>query len=446
MYMHDVKHQDQGSYPVCQTVSVLKAMEWQAKQNGYGDLVLSVKYSFINTRDGGGGSTNDILEQLKAHGVTLDSLYPFNPNEYSDNWRAEWKQETEGRSGERYKVSSYKVITSKVDSQEKRERLDKELALRPVIVTVNADDDWFRGGLPSGKKWTRLHAVVIIGKLPNGNYLVMNSWRASGNRQEVVELHKDYPFAFPTVIEGVIAPEPINEERNMKLLSQLDPQWSSVKLGASNLTMGRWGCTTVCLSMISSYFDDYISPPALASDAHNYTHDGLVIWNNVSSKFSKMEFVGRVRGTTQSLMPRILDSLKNPNEAVLLQVDNGAHWVVAYSTKFLTGRLTVADPLGGKIVDVLATYGNITGAAYFQRRFGAPVIPTPPPVPVKPKKRLIKAENSPHIYFYNGVKKFRIPDWYTFVELFSTMDGVEILPPEVVDPIKEGQQFVSVEP
>ena len=40
-------------------------------------------------------------------------------------------------------------------------------------------------------------------------------------------------------------------------LSQRDPQWGDLKLGESNLTINRWGCTTTALSMLSDYFQSY---------------------------------------------------------------------------------------------------------------------------------------------------------------------------------------------
>ncbi len=66
----------------------------------------------------------------------------------------------------------------------------------------------------------------------------------------------------------------------MRYLSQRNLLWASEHLGSSSLTMGRFGCTTTCLSMLSDYFRGYISPIQIAHNANNYTKDGLVVWGN----------------------------------------------------------------------------------------------------------------------------------------------------------------------
>jgi len=148
----------------------------------------------------------------------------------------------------------------------------------------------------------------------------------------------------------------------MILLSQRDPRWSQVKIGASNLTIGRYGCTTTCLSMLSDYFKCFVTPDAIANKKNNYTPDGLVIWKNLS--FAHMEFESRQIGRVDK---DIQAALKDPNRAVILLVDNGQHWVVALG-KTLTGNdYRVADPWFGDKRTACGTYKNITGAAYFKR-------------------------------------------------------------------------------
>lgn len=150
----------------------------------------------------------------------------------------------------------------------------------------------------------------------------------------------------------------------MKFLSQRDLQWSSSKLGASQITVGRYGCTTTCISMLSDYFGCYKSPLELAHNANNYTKDGLVLWQNF--KFEKMKFDLREYGRNDA---HILAALKDPNRAVILQVNDGAHWVVAYSTRVLRrGDYIIVDPWDGKKKSLLSAYKNITGAAYFSKK------------------------------------------------------------------------------
>lgn len=146
----------------------------------------------------------------------------------------------------------------------------------------------------------------------------------------------------------------------MQILSQRDSKWSSQKLGASNLTVGRYGCTTTCISMLSDYFGCYASPLVLASNPKNYTKDGLVIWG--AFHFFTMKFEKRLFGRNDTA---IQESLKNPRKAVMLQVNDGAHWVVAIRKTLFGNSYIVADPWNGDKCNVIKRYKNITGSAHW---------------------------------------------------------------------------------
>ena len=148
----------------------------------------------------------------------------------------------------------------------------------------------------------------------------------------------------------------------MKLLSQRDLRWCDKKLGQSSLTIGRYGCTTTSISMLSDYFGALILPPTIASNVHFYTPDGLIVWKNLS--FKGFKFDNREFGQNDV---NIKAALKDPNRAVILNVNNGAHWVVAIKPTLLGNSYVVADPWSGAQCDVLKIYHNITGAAYFSR-------------------------------------------------------------------------------
>lgn len=153
-----------------------------------------------------------------------------------------------------------------------------------------------------------------------------------------------------------------NQLPNMKILSQRDLAWSSKFLGSSKLTVGRYGCTTTCVSMLSDYFGCYKSPLELAGNAKNYTKDGLILWTNLT--FAKMKFTLRANGRDDGM---IQEALKNPNKAVMLQVNNGAHWVVALRKTLFGKSYIVADPWSGDRCDVIKRYHNITGMAFFAK-------------------------------------------------------------------------------
>lgn len=148
----------------------------------------------------------------------------------------------------------------------------------------------------------------------------------------------------------------------MTYFSQRDPKWSQEKLGESTLTVGRYGCTTCCLSMLSSYFGCTKLPITLAHDVKNYTKDGLIIWKNLS--FQKMKFIER--GYTRD-DAKIREHIANPHKAVILQVDNGSHWVVGVRSTYVGNDYWIVDPWDGKRKTLNKSYRNITGAAYFER-------------------------------------------------------------------------------
>ena len=143
-------------------------------------------------------------------------------------------------------------------------------------------------------------------------------------------------------------------------LSQRDPRWAQTKLGNSNLTVGRYGCTTTCISMLSDYFGCFKTPLELATDPKHYTSDGLVLWPNF--KFSRMAFEKRIRGRNDV---EIMASLKDPNKAVILQVSHGAHWIVALHKTLFGNDYVSLDPWTGRKCRAVGNYFNITGSAHF---------------------------------------------------------------------------------
>lgn len=158
----------------------------------------------------------------------------------------------------------------------------------------------------------------------------------------------------------------------MLILSQRDSRWSGDKLGASRLTVGRWGCTTTVISMISHDFACYKSPLELAHNANNYTPDGLILWNRLNETFKEhMRFVWRGYGAKGRATPMtdfspLHKALANPNQRVALEVNDGAHWVKLVRKNTLGSDWTIIDPWDGRECNVIARYKNITGYAIFE--------------------------------------------------------------------------------
>jgi len=142
--------------------------------------------------------------------------------------------------------------------------------------------------------------------------------------------------------------------------SQRDPKWADTKMGSSNLTIGRYGCTTTSIADLSTYFGDNLTPYQV-SQTISYIQ-GLVIWT--TCKFTKFHFLNRERLRSDINIKAALD---DPNRAVILNVANGSHWVVATGWDNINKVFKIADPWIGDRSDMRRYNNNITGAAYFGR-------------------------------------------------------------------------------
>lgn len=149
----------------------------------------------------------------------------------------------------------------------------------------------------------------------------------------------------------------------MIYLSQRDPRWSTWLLGKSKLTVGRFGCTTTAISMLSDYFGGFVAPKDLAKDENLYTTGGLIIWGNLN--LPTMKFVKRLRYRNDT---EIQKSLNNLNEGVILEVDYGSHWIVAVRKNLWRTDYICVDPWTGKVCNAIGDYKNITGSAHFTRK------------------------------------------------------------------------------
>jgi len=140
----------------------------------------------------------------------------------------------------------------------------------------------------------------------------------------------------------------------MKVLSQRDPAWSQTKIGNTNITIGRYGCTLTSISMLSDYFGCYKSPKDMASFL-KYDASGRILWQ--SAKFDKFRFLKRTYSKNDV---EIRDAIKSPKKAVILELGY-SHWVVACKDLGVLGYW-VADPYDGK---KRLNTKKITGAAFF---------------------------------------------------------------------------------
>lgn len=149
----------------------------------------------------------------------------------------------------------------------------------------------------------------------------------------------------------------------MKYYGQHDPLWSGKKLGASNLLVSRFGCTTCVICSAASYFGEEVTPLQMASNANNYTNEGLIVWQKLN--FKKMKFVERLRERPTD--SQIKECLKNPHTVILLEV-NHSHWLLGLRPTLWGKDFLAWDPWDGKKCEVQKKYHRITGAAVFARK------------------------------------------------------------------------------
>lgn len=143
----------------------------------------------------------------------------------------------------------------------------------------------------------------------------------------------------------------------MILLSQRNPRWSMIKLSPSFLTVGRYGCTTTCICMLSDYFKCFTLPSVAVGHHIKYTQEGMIIWQSID--FPGFKFDRRIREFNEK---EILASLTRRDGAAILAIDKDSHWVVAIR-KLIGDWYVVADPWDGR--RRLLNRKRISGSAHF---------------------------------------------------------------------------------
>jgi len=103
-----------------------------------------------------------------------------------------------------------------------------------------------------------------------------------------------------------------------------------------------------------------ILPPALASRNEVFTSGGLLIWQSLN--LPGIKFLRRIREYSYN---SILDDVKDKRRAVLLEVNNGTHWVLAIRKAFIRQEFLTMDPLYGAYGTAISDHWNITGSAHF---------------------------------------------------------------------------------
>ena len=144
----------------------------------------------------------------------------------------------------------------------------------------------------------------------------------------------------------------------MKILSQRNTLWSMCKIGQTFLKLGRYGCTCTCLSMLSDWAGQWVTPAVIASK-NWFNKNGEIIWQKID--IPHLKFAKRVLGYEKDLVDW---AIKSPTSACMLEVD-GFHWVVPM--KKVLGTYWIADPWTGTKKLLWPTYKKITKFVIFNK-------------------------------------------------------------------------------
>ena len=134
----------------------------------------------------------------------------------------------------------------------------------------------------------------------------------------------------------------------VKPLSQRDPRWRRKRLGFSRLSIGNYGCTITCLTMLinhetgKNYGVDEVNDRLKRVRAFS---GALVIWSRVPLAFPDLSWVKRGWNYSNATVAYYVYLLRQPVCVQVAAASIGAwrHWVL-----YLGGR-KMADPWTGRI-------------------------------------------------------------------------------------------------
>lgn len=124
--------------------------------------------------------------------------------------------------------------------------------------------------------------------------------------------------------------------RSYPLYKQCDSKWGSEQLGTSANTICKAGCLMSSVSMALSGIGKNYNPGSLNTwlKGHGgYVSGDLFVWGSVNSL--GLSYVGKVANNN-------IQASLNAGEVVILNVHQGAHWVLATSMSGST--INVNDP------------------------------------------------------------------------------------------------------
>ncbi len=154
-----------------------------------------------------------------------------------------------------------------------------------------------------------------------------------------------------------------------EILDQQDPRWALIKLGSSQRTVGHDGCAFVSAINAANWFyggikftpDMLATNAALFTDANYPRGAGLVLWERLCAALGNLRYLGAEFRENDAAIGAAIAS---PNKAAILNVNGGAHFVLAWHRPLWGNDFVVADPWTGSKCWAKGRWHNIVGARY----------------------------------------------------------------------------------
>lgn len=142
----------------------------------------------------------------------------------------------------------------------------------------------------------------------------------------------------------------------MKYINQL--QYSKLYLGKSKYRFSGYGCLTSDIIMAHNYLFGANKTPDLVVPKLSYDLDGYLQWPSIS--YLSLKKVVDIRKTATPF-EAIKKAYKNPNQMAILEVNNGAHFVLLWGSWWPGLGYRIIDPVGGKSTFTGSRGYRITG-------------------------------------------------------------------------------------
>jgi len=185
---------------------------------------------------------------------------------------------------------------------------------------------------------------------------------SQNGRQQELDKIRDIPGGYEKAVEFY------NKNgyygTNQSILSQRDPRWANKTLGFSSLTIGSYGCTLTCLTMLLNRMLGYNLTPDKVNDdlkkAKAFS-GALLWWARVPMAYPQLKWVRRDYNYLNILVAWYVyvKGLPVMVEVNAASIGASKHWVL------YIGERKCVDPWQGKIVSTF-TY-PATGDAIYAR-------------------------------------------------------------------------------